>query len=134
VAIATALLNGPQPPHVDSKDSEQGDTALILASRWKRLEVVRLLLDHRADINARNKIGRTPLMFAARAGCREGVEVRWLCGSWALSDGTITRKMMMMMIVRLPPVCWSAAAGPWGGRDHPGRGPHGRVMGGRRRD
>ena len=48
-------------------------TALHSAARRGRLEIVRLLLANRADINARTNQGRTALEIAADVGQRETV-------------------------------------------------------------
>ncbi|MCL2720281.1 MAG: ankyrin repeat domain-containing protein [Treponema sp.] len=47
-----------------SRDYSDGMTALLHASRYDNLELVRLLVDRGADINARNRDGNTALSLA----------------------------------------------------------------------
>ena len=53
---------------VNSK-SDQGETALIYASRNCATEIVSFLLKSNADPNLRDSLGRSPLMFAVMEGC-----------------------------------------------------------------
>ena len=53
---------------VNAKENRQGDTPLMWAVVNKHPEVVRVLIDHKADISARTKDGFTPLLFAAQSG------------------------------------------------------------------
>src|SRR5579871_6741839 len=48
--------------HVNTRDG-LGDTPLILAAMYGHTATVRLLLDHGADVNARNNQDYTALMF-----------------------------------------------------------------------
>ncbi len=57
--VKLLLGRGADPNHVD----EHGATALMWGARDE--EKVRLLIAHRADVNARSKFGRTPLMIAS---------------------------------------------------------------------
>lgn len=43
-----------------------GDTPLIFAAEWGDVQTVECLLHHKADPNAKNGIGITPLMLAVR--------------------------------------------------------------------
>ena len=52
-----------------------GYTALILASMYGRLEVVRHLCEKGADVNAKDMFGNTPLAFAAADGNMKMLEV-----------------------------------------------------------
>ena len=54
------------PALINAKDA-RGWTALMIAARENRPEILRLLLRHRADVNVRNKIGETALMHAANS-------------------------------------------------------------------
>ena len=52
-----------------------GYTPLIIASRWHRSEVVKILIDAGADVNARNKNGSTALDEAVDSGNLEIVKL-----------------------------------------------------------
>src|SRR5437899_9696487 len=52
----------------NAKENEQGHTALMRAVAAKHSEVVRTLIDHRADVRARSNGGFTALLFAAQQG------------------------------------------------------------------
>jgi len=58
-----------------------GQTPLSLAARWGREEVVRLLLDYGADIEARDSQGQTPLSSAAGWGRETVVRLLLDCGA-----------------------------------------------------
>jgi uncharacterized protein len=79
--------------HVDATEKLRGETALHFAAAESQPAMVRDLLSHRADANARSKIdhdlrqvspepriqwrrpgGLTPLLYAARQGCMECVQ------------------------------------------------------------
>ena len=63
-----ALVDDPTPPHTDpSKPStmSEGATALMLAAFNGNTELVELLLDKKANVNAADVAGRTPLMFGS---------------------------------------------------------------------
>jgi ankyrin repeat protein len=53
--------------------NRQGQTTLFYAAQIRRTEVVRYLLDHGADVNVMDDMGRTPIDVAAgdRDGARE---------------------------------------------------------------
>ena len=46
---------------ISERSAQQGDTALILAAKRGEKEVVALLLDHGAEVNAKNEKGPTAL-------------------------------------------------------------------------
>jgi ankyrin repeat protein len=54
--------------NVNWKDEWGGDTALILASEWGRVEAVELLLDRGGLIDCQNDDGSTALMSASSHG------------------------------------------------------------------
>jgi uncharacterized protein len=74
-AGVAALLDGSDPPDVDTKDWLD-NTALMVAAKAGRREVVEVLLDHHADINARGRNDRfTALLMAAAYGRRDVVSL-----------------------------------------------------------
>ena len=56
-------------------DNDNGLTALMLAARWGKTEVVKLLLDRGADIETKDNNGQTALMLATQSGNTEIVEL-----------------------------------------------------------
>ena len=52
-----------------------GDTALIIATRHGKLDIVRALIDGHADVDAQNNTGSTALMCATRHGQQEIVRI-----------------------------------------------------------
>merc|ERR1712168_402319 len=54
---------------------KDGSTALIEASRFGHKDIVKLLINNNANINAKNKYGTTALMSAAHEGYNECVEI-----------------------------------------------------------
>jgi ankyrin repeat protein len=73
VAAATALLQN-NSRLAFSKD-EDGDTPLHLAARMGHIDMVKLLVAHKADVNAKDRIDDTPLHLAALDGHAEVVEL-----------------------------------------------------------
>ncbi|KAJ6440681.1 C6 transcription factor [Purpureocillium lavendulum] len=61
------LASGAQ-ADIDAEDELCGSTALTYAAWFGKEEIVRLLLDHGADINLRERSGRTALHWAAWSG------------------------------------------------------------------
>lgn len=57
-----------------SEQDEQGWTSLHWAAGSGNVELVRLLLDHHADITMKGRDNRTPLMVARAAGRSQAVE------------------------------------------------------------
>jgi uncharacterized protein len=68
---ATALLDGPQPPHPSVGGGSSGRTPLMDASFNGHKDVVKMLLDRGADIHVRCKLGYTALIWAAQRGFQE---------------------------------------------------------------
>jgi ankyrin repeat protein len=54
--------------HVNAEDKYDGCTSLHLAAYYGHFEIVRTLLKHNADTNARDDTGRTPLHGASERG------------------------------------------------------------------
>jgi len=69
------LLLKQQPDLVSSKDEKHGQTPLHIAAFNDRLDVARLLLADKADVNARANNGSTPLHLAAAKGNKDMVEL-----------------------------------------------------------
>ncbi len=66
--VAALLANGSS---VDSCDEDSGATALHVSADWRHAECVRLLLEHGADPDARDKNGMTALLsHSAECVCR----------------------------------------------------------------
>ena len=59
----------------NKKNVLTGKTALMLASENGHLGAVELLLDGEADVNFRDRMGKTPLMFAVRKDHKDGLEI-----------------------------------------------------------
>jgi len=64
VATVTALLDGGADPNL--RESSAGQTALMWAVSQRHVDVVEVLVRHRADVNLASTGGSTPLMFAAQ--------------------------------------------------------------------
>ena len=60
---------------VNAKEPTQNQTALMWAAAERHPEVVKVLVEHRADLQSRTKKGFTALHFAARAGDVESARV-----------------------------------------------------------
>lgn len=60
---------------VNLRDSESGDTALVLVTRGRDLGWVNLLISKGADVNGKAKDGSTALIVAANLGWSDGVRV-----------------------------------------------------------
>lgn len=58
---------------VNAKDSN-GNTPLLLACSQHHLEVIKLLLKHKARVESQTELGATSLMFCAQAGIDEAVQ------------------------------------------------------------
>ncbi|MCY3740848.1 MAG: CotH kinase family protein [Candidatus Poribacteria bacterium] len=71
-AIKRALTDGADP---NVQDPQSGSTMLSIASLMGHTEVVALLLEHGADVNAKSRDGGTPLHAAAFLGRAETVKL-----------------------------------------------------------
>ncbi|MGO9337783.1 MAG: ankyrin repeat domain-containing protein [Terracidiphilus sp.] len=69
------LLLKSQPDLVSSKDEKYGQTPLHIAALNDRLDVAKLLLANKADVNAKSNNGSTPLHLAAGKGNKDMVEL-----------------------------------------------------------
>jgi hypothetical protein len=69
------LLLKSQPDLISSKDDKYGQTPLHFAAFNDRLDVAKLLLADKADVNAKAKNGSTPLHLAAAKGNKDMVEL-----------------------------------------------------------
>ncbi|MEE9128683.1 MAG: ankyrin repeat domain-containing protein [Phycisphaerales bacterium] len=100
-AIGQAIKDGKSLELLD----EEGATLLGIAARAKQAEVVRVLLEAGAKIEARDQKGRSPLMAAAQTRQSSADVVRALIAKGADVN---TRDSM----IGGTPLCW--AAGPFG--------------------
>jgi ankyrin repeat protein len=65
---------------VNAKEEVQKQTALMWAAAERHSDVVRTLIDHKADLQARTRKGFTALHFAAREGDQESVRLLLAAG------------------------------------------------------
>ena len=100
------------PAYIDARD-EQGETPLHWATtgdNFKDGSVLRLLLEHGADINAQGQTGRTPLHVASQFGAQEvvrvllkhgaDVELKMNGGSTALQEAAQFRRDEVVKLLR----------------------------------
>lgn len=59
---------------VNFRDSESGDTALVMVTRGRDLGWVNLLVSKGADVNGKARDGNPPLIVAANLGWSDGVQ------------------------------------------------------------
>ncbi len=59
----------------ENAKERNGDTALIIATRGRNTDVVKLLINADADVNANNNIGDTALIVASKGGKADVVEL-----------------------------------------------------------
>lgn len=67
-AVTRELLHNQGDKQVKAQTGETGDTAMHIACRNRNVEIVKLLVEHGANANARNAHGRTPLHEVAEVG------------------------------------------------------------------
>ncbi|NNF57369.1 MAG: hypothetical protein HKN04_03935 [Rhodothermaceae bacterium] len=72
-AIVTALNDGADINALDTRRSRNGRRALNWAAWHNRVEVIAVLIEHDADLEARNLTGFTPLHHAAENGSVEAL-------------------------------------------------------------
>jgi len=60
---------------VNAADKRQGNTALMWAVAQKHADIVRVLIEHKADVHARTQEGFTPFLFAARQGDADSAQM-----------------------------------------------------------
>ena len=65
---------------IDARNGE-GETPLLMAARAGNNEVVRLLVEHRADVNAADNLQHTALYYAGERGFTEIVELLLAAGA-----------------------------------------------------
>src|SRR5438309_1470031 len=79
VEAAKSLLD--HGAEVNAKNNRQGDTALMWAVAKKHADVARVLIEHKANVNARTKDGFTPLLFAAQQGDADSAQMLLTAGA-----------------------------------------------------
>lgn len=79
-AVGVLLAHGAD---VHAKESWRGQDALMWAAAEGHVGAARVLLEHGARMNARSDAGYTPLLFAARAGHVETVQLLLAAGAGA---------------------------------------------------
>src|SRR5437870_9198790 len=72
------LSHGADP---NAKETQQGHTALMRAVAAKHSDVVRALVDRKADVRARSKGGFTALLFAAQQGDIDSARILLAAGA-----------------------------------------------------
>lgn len=65
------IMRGLDVNYYDRKDDS---TILSFACVHSSSDIVKLLVNHKADVNMKDNIGRTPLMFAAMSFCASDME------------------------------------------------------------
>ena len=77
-AVTLLLAKGAE---VDARETQQGHTPLMRAAAGKHSDVVKVLIDHRADVHAKSKGGFTPLLFASQQGDIESARALLAAGA-----------------------------------------------------
>ncbi|QBH95038.1 ankyrin repeat domain-containing protein [Limnobaculum zhutongyuii] len=76
--ISDLEIPAPQPEHYQNTKNESSDsqrTNTPIASKTEKLESARWLLNAGAEVNAKNKEGMTPLMYASRKAIRQPTDL-----------------------------------------------------------
>jgi ankyrin repeat protein len=73
--------------------NNKGQTALHLAASTGQPDIIRTLLEHCADANIIDRIGRIPLIFALQSECQESVDLI----SQATSTASLSRNRHLTM-------------------------------------
>lgn len=84
--------------NVDGVDRKFGATALMWAAHEGHTDIVRLLLDSGATIDAQQSLGRTALWYTAQQGRRAAAEILIAAGAnvdLAAKDGTTPRDIAL---------------------------------------
>jgi ankyrin repeat protein len=76
-AVRTLIARGAE---VNAKEPSQNQTALMWATAERHADVVKLLIEHKADLQARTKKGFSALHFAAREGDLESARLLLAAG------------------------------------------------------
>jgi ankyrin repeat protein len=77
-AVNSLLAHGAR---VDAKETREDQTALMWAAAEEHPDIVRTLIEHRADVQTHSKGGFTALMFAAQKGNLETVKALVAAGA-----------------------------------------------------
>ena len=77
-AVKALLAFGPD---LNRRETRREQTALMWAVEQIHPQIVRLLIEHGADVNARSKRGFTPLLFAAEQGVLDSVQALLAAGA-----------------------------------------------------
>lgn len=66
-----------------------GQTCLHIAAKYKSMKILRYLIQHGADYEARDLMGRTPLFYAVQAENREAFRLLLYTGAvpWNIQTG-----------------------------------------------
>ncbi len=57
------------------REAAEGSTPLIYAVRANKVNIAKFLIEHGANVNAKNVRGQTPLSLAERAGNTEMIQL-----------------------------------------------------------
>jgi len=76
IKIAKFLLeNGASADEAPVSGGGEGSTPLVYAARENKLDIAKFLIEHAADVNAKNARNQTPLSLAEKAGHTKMVEL-----------------------------------------------------------
>ncbi|XP_070208340.1 GA-binding protein subunit beta-1-like [Littorina saxatilis] len=92
-----------------------GCTLLHIAANRQDKKIVDYLLQHGAEINARDSLGRTPLFYAKRVGNKEAAKLLMECGATVYSEVVavnVTRPSKIIIIITINIVIISSIVSP----------------------